>query len=188
MSGDLRVVPVSDIRVYENNPRGVSEEAVLKMMKSLEEYGYQQPVVVDENLVIVTGHTRHQAILRLGWTEVPVVVTELGEDAAREYRVVDNRVAEFSKWNDSLLQQELREVPENIAEYYFPGLDLESQLRSVELVTSEEVEEAFEKVNAPKPSRDNSVVQVLCSHCFKPIEVPTERFLKIAREHRRGAE
>ena len=103
-------IPIKDITPYENNPRR-NEDAVSKVADSIREFGWQQPIVVDSNNVIIVGHTRYKAALELGMTQVPVhVATELTEEQVRAYRLVDNKTNEFAEWDFTKLQDELSSI------------------------------------------------------------------------------
>lgn len=105
---NIQQIDIKQIRPYENNPRK-NDKAVATVIKSLEEYGFQQPIVVDKNNVIIVGHTRYRAAQQLGFTQVPVLVAhELTERQVTAYRIMDNRSNENARWDDSLLLDELR--------------------------------------------------------------------------------
>ena len=77
--------PIETIRPYENNPR-LNDEAVDAVAASVEAFGFRQPIVIDEAGVIIVGHTRYKAALKLGLTEVPVhVAVGLSPAQARAY-------------------------------------------------------------------------------------------------------
>jgi DNA modification methylase len=98
---------ISKIKPYENNPR-INEKAVEKVANSLREFGFQQPIVVDKDGVIIVGHTRLKAAEMLGLKEVPVLVAkDLTEAQVKAYRLADNKTAEFSEWDMDLLAFEL---------------------------------------------------------------------------------
>ena len=122
----LRTVAVADLVAYPNNPRIISTEAMAAMMASIEAYGYQAPIVVDQDLVVLAGHTRLQALKRLGHVDVTVVISELEGEKADQYRVVDNRAAELVPWDTSKLIPELEafEDPDLLARF-FPDVDLD---------------------------------------------------------------
>src|SRR4051794_32193317 len=99
--------PVGSIKPYEQNPR-VNDAGVDAVAVSLKAFGFRQPIVVDERHVIVVGHTRYKAALKLGMTEVPVhVATGLTPEQARAYRIADNQTASLSQWDDGKLVEEL---------------------------------------------------------------------------------
>ena len=96
---------------YQNNPRMISPEAIAKVAKSIQEYGFQQPIVVDEDDIILVGHTRLMAAQSLGVSEVPVhVATGLTASQKRGYRVADNRTGTESQWDYPLLKLELENL------------------------------------------------------------------------------
>lgn len=101
---------LSEITPYENNPRH-NDEAVDKVAASLEEFGWQQPIVVDQDGVIIAGHTRLKAAQKLGLKTAPVVVaSDLTDEQVRAYRLADNKTAEIAGWNFDLLDAELAEI------------------------------------------------------------------------------
>jgi site-specific DNA-methyltransferase (adenine-specific) len=99
--------PVGSIKPYEQNPR-VNDAGVDAVAASLKAFGFRQPIVVDEHDVIIVGHTRYKAALKLGMTEVPVhVAVGLTPEQARAYRIADNQTATLSAWDDGRLVEEL---------------------------------------------------------------------------------
>src|SRR5579872_6581542 len=102
--------PIDSIRPYENNPR-LNDAAVDAVAASIREYGFRQPIVVDEQGVIIVGHTRYKAALKLGLAEVPVhVAVGLTAAQAKAYRLADNQTATLSQWDDDKLPLELAQL------------------------------------------------------------------------------
>ena len=100
-------VSISNLIPYENNPR-LNAEAVGKVAASIKEFGFKVPLVIDANNVIVCGHTRYKAAKELGLASVPCVVADdLTEEQIKAYRLADNKVAEFAKWDFEALEFEL---------------------------------------------------------------------------------
>ena len=86
---------LSEIHPYEKNPR-FNDGAVEAVANSIKEFGFQQPIVVDKDLVVVVGHTRLKAAEQLGLTEVPVVIAEnLTPEQVQAYRIADNKTGEI---------------------------------------------------------------------------------------------
>jgi DNA modification methylase len=101
---------VEKIKPYPNNPRK-NDRAVEKVAMSLQEYGWQQPIVVDKAGVIIVGHTRWLAAKHLGLSDCPVVVaSHLTPEQVKAYRIADNRTGELAEWDQELLEQEIREL------------------------------------------------------------------------------
>lgn len=106
-----RMTALTQIKPYDRNPRIIPQAAVDAVARSIQAFGFRQPIVVDGNGVILAGHTRYRAAQQLGLTEVPVVwQTDITEIQARGYRIADNKVAELSAWDRDALDVEVREL------------------------------------------------------------------------------
>lgn len=106
-----RMTALSDIRPYERNPRIIPQAAVDAVARSIQAFGFRQPIVVDGDGVILAGHTRYRAAQQLGLTEVPVVwQTDITPVQARGYRIADNKSAELSAWDRDALAVEVRDL------------------------------------------------------------------------------
>ena len=102
--------PIDEVKPYEANPR-INDAAVDAVAQSIKEFGWRQPIVVDANNVIICGHTRWKAAVKLGLEQVPVhVATDLTEVQVRAYRLADNKLAELAEWNMELLPIELADL------------------------------------------------------------------------------
>lgn len=98
------------IKPYDKNPR-YNDGAVDAVARSIEEFGFQQPLVLDKDNVIIVGHTRYKAAQKLQLETVPCIIADnLTEEQVRAYRLADNKVGELAKWDFELLQQELDDV------------------------------------------------------------------------------
>ena len=104
--------PIEAVRPYPNNPRN-NKKAVAAVAASIKEFGFKVPIVVDTAGVIITGHTRREAALSLGMKTVPVIVADdLTEAQIRAFRLADNKVSEFSEWDEDALAEELAQLDE----------------------------------------------------------------------------
>lgn len=111
------------VRPYENNPR-LNDDAVDAVATSIREFGFRQPIVVDEHGVIIVGHTRHKAAQKLGLTTVPVhVATDLTPEQIRAYRIADNKTGELAEWNYDLLHIEISELQDANIDWAALGFD-----------------------------------------------------------------
>ncbi len=104
-----KTVAADSLIPYIRNPRKNSA-AVDKVAASIKEYGWQQPIVVDKENVIIAGHTRLLAAQKLGMDKVPVHVADLSDAQAKAYRLADNRISEDADWDIDLLGLEIREL------------------------------------------------------------------------------
>jgi DNA modification methylase len=107
---DVVETPIDKVVPYARNPRR-NDDAIATVAASLAEFGWRQPIVVDEKMVILAGHTRYEAAKRLGMTVVPVHVAKgLSAAQARAYRLMDNRSHQNAAWDDDLLKLELDDL------------------------------------------------------------------------------
>lgn len=111
---NIQLLKVTEIKPYDRNPRR-NDKAVDYVAESITKYGFQQPIVVDKDKVIVVGHTRYKAAKKLGYQEVPVLVAEdLTPEQAQAYRLADNKTNQYAKWDDDMLTEELRELMQTL--------------------------------------------------------------------------
>lgn len=95
------------ISAYERNPRR-NEETVERLVKSIQEYGFRIPIVIDKAGIIVCGHARLKAAVRMGMEEVPCIIADdLSEEQIRAFRLADNKTAEAAIWDYDLLSEEI---------------------------------------------------------------------------------
>lgn len=106
----IDIWPIERVKPYDKNPRQ-NDAAVDAVAKSLQEFGWRQPIVVDEAGVIIVGHTRYKAALKLGYTEVPVhVASGLSPAQIKAYRIADNQTATLAEWDFELLPLEIADL------------------------------------------------------------------------------
>ena len=107
MQKSMKTLPIEQIKPYENNPR-LNDDAVEAVRKSMEQCGYIAPIVVDENNVVLAGHTRLKALKEMGAKECEVLeVAGLSDDEKRKYRLLDNKTNELALWDFDKLAEEL---------------------------------------------------------------------------------
>lgn len=107
---EILELPVKSIKPYKNNPRH-NDKAVEFVANSLREFGWKQPIVIDEQYEIVAGHTRWKAAKMLGMETVPCVMADdLTPEQVQAYRLADNKTAEMADWDFELLEQELNDI------------------------------------------------------------------------------
>ncbi len=117
------MMKITDVIPYEKNPR-FNDDAVAAVAASIKEFGFQQPIVVDKDLVIIVGHTRLKAAEQLGLTEVPVLVADnLTPEQVQAYRIADNKTGEIAEWDYNLLPVEIKELQEANFDLSLLGFD-----------------------------------------------------------------
>lgn len=105
-------VNLSDLKPYEHNPRN-NDEAVAAVAKSIEQFGFKVPIIIDKDNIIIAGHTRMKAALILGLEKVPCIIADdLSEEQIKAFRLADNKVAELATWDMEELEKELKELDE----------------------------------------------------------------------------
>lgn len=146
-------IAVEQVVPYDKNPR-YNDNAVEAVARSIEEFGFQQPLVLDKDYVVIVGHTRLKAAQQLGLETVPCVIADgLSEEQVKAYRLADNKVGELANWDFELLQQELDDVVEiDMEDFGFYTGDVDIDWASVEDLS----EEAYEE---PKKT------MLQCPHC-----------------------
>jgi ParB-like chromosome segregation protein Spo0J len=103
----IELWPIDRLRPYERNPRTHSEAQVDQIAASMVEFGWTNPILIDENAGILAGHGRLLAARKLGLAEVPVIRFEhLSKAQKRAYRIVDNQLTLNSSWDEPLLAEE----------------------------------------------------------------------------------
>lgn len=101
---------LDELKPYEKNPRK-NDGAVDYVAESIKEFGFKVPLVIDKDGIIVTGHTRYRAAKKLGLDKVPCIIADdLTEDQLKAYRLADNKVSEFSKWDNNLINFEIADI------------------------------------------------------------------------------
>ena len=140
---------LEEVHPYENNPRR-NDGAVDAVAESIRQCGYIAPIIVDENGVILAGHTRYKALRQLGYQEADVVIKSgLTEEQKRKYRLLDNKTGELAEWDVDLLEMELDGLD-------FGSLDLDWGISSAEGLDLDEAastqseEEETETIHCPK--------------------------------------
>ena len=130
---------LDDIIPYYNNPRR-NEKALDALVESIKEFGFKNPIILDKDSVIIAGHTRRLAALRLGMKEVPCIyANDLTEEQVTAFRLADNRVQSFSKWDEKKLAKEISELVNfDMTDFGFSEKEME---------VAEDITRTVEKVN-----------------------------------------
>lgn len=119
----LKTLNLGDIHPYERNPR-INDKAVEPVMKSIEKDGYRARIIVDKDGVIIAGHTRYEAMKRLGWTEAEVwIADDMTPEQIADYRIRDNLTADFAEWDFSELEAEIEEMDLDFDMSEFEGFE-----------------------------------------------------------------
>lgn len=108
---------INELIKYNKNPRN-NENAIYEVAKSIKEFGFKVPIIIDENNIIVCGHTRYEASKLLNLKKIPcIIVKDLNEEQIKAFRLVDNKVSEYSRWDYEKLKEELRNIKLDLFDY-----------------------------------------------------------------------
>jgi len=152
----IQELNIEQIIPYAKNPRQ-NDEAIAKVASSLKEFGWRQPIVVDKEMVVIAGHTRLGAAMRLGYKKVPIhIATDLTDNQIKAYRIADNRVGQEAKWDEGLLSLELKDLDVDGYDLTQTGFDSEE----LDVLLAEAVEEGLvdEDQVPPEPEEATSVL------------------------------
>lgn len=141
---------IDKIVPYENNPRA-NEKTVQRVIDSIQNFGWQVPIVVDEEFIILAGHTRLKAAKLMGLDKVPVKIAKgLSEEQKTAFRIMDNKAQEFSSWDSTQLAIEFDKLADGDFDLKLTGFEFEEiQKINSELLKfdSPEVDEDFNSLN-----------------------------------------
>lgn len=184
---------VKDLIPYANNPRN-NEQAVDTVAKSIKEFGFTNPIVVDSDNVVINGHTRLLAAEKLGLEKVPVIRKEdLTPEQVKAFRLVDNKTSELSGWDFEKLDAEIAELQAmefDMSEFefesnydftaeaysdFFEDASPQSQTQEhsqdapapVQTEHGQELESSTEPVDKAieQEAKDTASCEVVCPHC-----------------------
>lgn len=141
-----------DLIPYENNPR-INDYAVKKVLGSIKEFGFRNPVLVDKDMVIIAGHTRREAAILAELEEIPYIVCDdLTPEQVKAYRIADNKLGELAVWDDEMLREELTDLQEVDIDLELLGFT-ELDLKEIFIDEPEEKEE--------KPKEEKTTLPML---------------------------
>lgn len=164
----LKQVDIQDIKPYWRNPRQHPIELIEKLKESIKKFGYNQPIVVDKDGVIVVGHARYRALQELGYNKIYVIEFEGDEKQARQYRLVDNKLSEFASWDTELLPMEMADILDDLRDFYADSeIDSIFGALGMEGVTLEIEEDVNKPVDlgVPDTETEGGKVKVICPNC-----------------------
>lgn len=131
---DFKPVDIELLKPYENNAKIHSQEQIEKLSRSIIEFGFLNPILIDKDFNIIAGHGRVEAAKASGLDKVPCVFVEgLTETQRKAYILADNRLSEFGTWDEDLVNIELDELTD--LDFDISDLDFDDVLNTEELTT-----------------------------------------------------
>ena len=158
---EIKERELKSLKPYEKNPR-INDGAVDAVASSIQNFGFKVPLIIDKGGVIVAGHTRYKAALKLGLKTVPCIIADdLTEEQIKAFRLADNKTAELSSWDMPLLGDELKDILDiDMSDFGF-DLDLfgdELGVNDSDFISDTEITKSKKKT-------------VVCPYCGKEFEV-----------------
>jgi hypothetical protein len=184
MMMDIVKLSLSEVKPYPNNPRK-NKKGIAAVKRSIEAFGFTQPIIVNAERVILCGHTRYETAKELNLETVPVIVkTDLTPGQERAYRIADNRVTQETDWDKWKLRSEFNELFSD-GDYFTGfseeevsnimamdlgfrndremGAEMPSQIYPREVTLNEEQDTVFDRVQSLLGKKqDVDVVMELC--------------------------
>jgi hypothetical protein len=181
-------IKLVDIKPYWRNPRK-NDKAIEAVKLSITDYGFNSPLILDKEHVIIAGHTRYKALIEMGWTEAPCVIADITPAKAKEYRIADNKTSELAVWDMDNLIPELREIQSlDLFKPYFPELNLPELLQitagagssNYKEVTEENIAKVEAKMSSEFEDRGlkTDYIEVSCPHCGEASYVARDELMR----------
>ena len=149
---------INELIPYINNPR-INDGAVDKVASSIKNFGFKNPIIIDQDNEIIAGHTRLKAARKLGLDEVPTIkVDDLTEPQIKAFRIADNKTSEFAEWDMELLEIELKGL-----DYEFTGFDID-ELGELFNDDTEVIEDDFDVEPPEEPISKRGDIWLLGKH------------------------
>lgn len=151
----IQQMSIKDIKPYPNNPRK-NDKAVDKVAQSIETFGFNQPIVVDRDNIIIVGHTRFKAAQKIGLIQVPVLrIDDVSDEKIQAYRLADNKLNELATWDEDMLAEELNQISEIMGDIDLTGFSEYEQ----------------KTLNARKSAKDDSYKSLSEKYLYPPFSV-----------------
>ena len=149
----IKNTDINDIKPYDKNPRN-NANSIDKVADSIAEFGFRQPIVVDEDMIVLAGHTRLLASKQLGLKKVPVHIAEgLTNAQKKAYRIMDNKSSEDSEWDKELLNLEIKDLIEDNYDLNMTGFTPE-QIDALSVLTESILEGETDEDSVPEPPKE----------------------------------
>lgn len=144
----VTLLPIGQIQASTDNPRSHSERQIKALAKSIQAFGFNIPIAMDGQGMVLAGHARLEAARRVGMQTVPVIrLDHLSPEQAKAFRIADNRLTEMSSWNDHLLTVQLKELS---------AVDLDFDLEATGFTVGE-IDFRIEGADVTEASHDESL-------------------------------
>lgn len=160
----VEMLAIEMIKPYQKNPRVHSEKQIEKIKKSILQFGFTAPILVDEDNNIVAGHARYEAMKQLNAVQIPTILLEnLTPEQIKAYRIADNRLAEDAQWDSGILKIEFKELLELDSDITDTGFEIpEIDSLTIEIIDDENKEDEEKEVSSLLDSIPQRVKKMIC--------------------------
>lgn len=160
-SRKIEYINIGEIIPYVNNPRH-NEAAIDKVASSIKEFGFNSPIILDKENVIIAGHTRYKAAQKLKLETVPCVYADdLTKAQVKAYRLADNKVSEYAEWDNELLTAELEQLKELEYSLDLTGFEDWETDNLLDSITEDDLQDFFEE----KEPKEKAHKKIKCPFC-----------------------
>jgi len=184
----INYVNVDQMKPYDYNSRKHSDSQIKQIAKSITEFGFTNPILVDDDFTIIAGHGRIEAAKLLNLKEVPcIIMTGLTDAQKRAYVIADNKISENSEWDYDVLKYELKELEEIGVDYDLLGFDQEDYdelFPEIEEIVSDKVNTRKHSIEDYEASNIRQIILVYGEYQYKLI---VEALAKYCREKGLGS-
>jgi hypothetical protein len=160
---------------WDKNPRD-NTKAIIEVAESIARYGFNQPILIDQNHRICVGHTRREAAISLGMSKIPCIVKKMTDQEFIQYNLADNKTGEIADWDEKLLQEIMLSMAEG--EIDIPGFN-EHELD--EILFSDEKDDSSESSGSKRSSKEATKMVFNCT-AKQAMEIDS-KLDAIIREH-----
>lgn len=174
---------INEIKPYVRNPRK-NDKTVELLVKIIPKVGFNVPLVIDKDGIIVKGHARFNAAIKLGMQELPCIVTHADEEAIKADRITDNKISEFSEWvNEELMHEiDMLDFDFDLTELGLPKISFDD-IPSAEDFSAEFEEEAGHEISDEERQKLYAeFLEQQAKENAQEVQMTTEEALKGARE------
>ena len=175
-------ISVDSIKPYWRNPR-VNEKTVEALVELISKVGFNVPIVVDEELVIIKGHARLRAAKRLEMETIPCIVAKgLSDEQKRIDRIADNKVQELTKWNEEELRYEISEIDYDFSVVGIEREEIGSMVGASDWQspTTEDIE-GVQEAQSEIMQGDKEMFKFICPYCNEDFYLSKEDVFKEIR-------
>ena len=158
----MEEIKVSELHFLENNVRSHPEEQIRALEESIKEFGFINPIVVDENNKVLVGNGRVEAAMNIGIKKVPAIrVENLTEDQKRAYIIIENKLIEAGGCNYELLNSEIEAIGLDMTRFGF------EKFSGMEIVEGDEIQKTFKNTNQELDFNlfDDDNFEFTCENC-----------------------